>query len=162
MKKIFLTTLLAGSLLFTLVACGNDKQTTADTTAKSSDSTVVSDNNGNEVSPVTDETFEAVVVNVDDQNLTVAKNQNSNDLYRLTLEANKIVDAGGTTVPIEQLAEGQVLMITFNGIVAHSYPAFIGNYSKIEVTDRTDEATLTAAKDVLNSNGLNGETEESK
>lgn len=126
-------------------------QSDSSTASSTNNSNTISSSTTNSGKELAEEDMESVVISYDNETSTliVARKGNGNDVYRLNVEPEKLVDSSGNEVPVEKLIEGTVVIVNFNGIIGYSYPAYIPNYTKVEVTEDQDMETVTAAKEAL-------------
>lgn len=144
-KRILLLVLIGA---FAMTACSDGESAAdADTAQSSSTANITEESSGDMI----DMTIHSVVVSYEEDTLTIARVDNGGDLYRLTLEEDKLTDVNGDPAGTAKLEPATVVDVVFNGIVAHSYPAMIPNYSSIVVYDEKNEDTLLQAQDALSS-----------
>lgn len=173
MKKMIGITFLAG-ILAIITGCSpsspsqSDQSTdTSSTTNSSTYEPIINSSTTNSERESAMEDMESVVISYEEDSTTlvVARKGNGNDVYRMFIEPEKLLDSNGNQVAAETLSEGTVVIVTYNGIIGYSYPAFIGNYTNIEVTDEDpDMETVASAKEALGGMASidDGETETSE
>lgn len=170
MKKVLGITLLFATIA--IIGGCNNNSTAQSGSSESSTSTVASTTEDSTTLNSTTESgkelameeMESVVVSYDAESTTlvVARKGNGNDVYRLFLEPEKLVTASGEEAAVDTLTEGTVVIVNFNGIVGHSYPAYIPNYTKVVVTEDQDTETAASAKEALGGMASMDDTEASE
>jgi hypothetical protein len=96
--------------------------------------------------------FEAIVIEVNESLLVEpvegSNELNSSDRIVVGLKDVKITDQTGTEIALDELAIGNILEITYDGMIAESYPAQI-RASKIIFLDKQDEKVTAEPTDVF-------------
>lgn len=167
MKKVLGITLLFAAIAV-LSGCNTNAPTQSSESSSSSVASSATNDSSTQNSTVDSgkelamEDMESVVVSYDAESTTliVARKGNGNDVYRLFLDSEKFVTASGEEASVDMLTEGTVVVVTFNGIIGYSYPAYIPNYTKVEVTENQDMDTAASAKEALGGMASMDETTE--
>ncbi len=170
MRKII--KLITITMLFLLLFSGcskNEDNDDSDSKTNNGDSSDIGNNSdldketdSNGEVPV-DYTFEAEVIETGNT-LLIAPNAESNeyrssDKISVSLIDSKILNIEGKEIAKEDLKAGDIIKITYNGMIAESYPAQI-SASQIEVVDHNIlmEGYLALIDDIYQEdNGLNSE-----
>lgn len=160
MRKIIQIISIIMLFLFTLTSCGTvDGNTPLSTKAGS-----ISDDN-NSGSDAVSNVFRAEVIEAGDHLLvTPDKDSNefkSSDRIAVGLNQASITDEDGNTITVEELKPGDYLEITYDGIIAESYPAQI-NAAEIQKTGHNQllDGYLAIIDDIWQEDaGLNGDIE---
>lgn len=139
MKQSFRLIALLIIFLIVLSGCSKVDNGNESNPSDGQDSNVlIGDNSSNNINEITEVEFKAEVIEVGDSLLITPDKDSteykSSDKMSVSLVDTKILNKDGSEIALKDLKPGDIIEITYNGVILESYPAQI-TASAIEVVD---------------------------